>query len=322
MKVQYDGYKLSLVKEAINSALKNMSEANSNFKMVSSRIKKNLEHGPFLSSLPLELSDLNFRIEGLEKSLLSSEELINQSEKEALEDQNISINNDYAGYAQKKFDPLRSLNNPVIGGNVINNAIYSKKIVDIAMAIYNDDINSIYKRSNIGYVSPGKDKDGDGNSKYRSKTYNGEMVNGKFKTDCNGFVSLVLREAIGIGPEKGDSKADDIYSYTFFCPGSFEGSPSYGSYGPRNEEYMKYFKFITSDKTTKEAYDMMASGEIVAGDIIGFNGGSDTHIAIYAGDYKVIENSGEIFYRPFDETKHWGDGSKITVWRVNEELPS
>lgn len=244
--------------------------------------------------------DLDYRNGFIYKKFVSFSKSDNYDEKYTPKDVELSISriddheetfNEILGYGE---DPIES-----IGGQG------GASIAQIALDMYFNR-HDIYGNNNLCYYSP--------DDYYRKNTYNGTKIDGNFHTDCNGFVALVLRAALGIGP----STATNGGSATFFGPGEYSGQ-----WGPRSS-YVNDFVLVKSNLTTLEAYELMLSGELMPGDIIGFNGGSTTHIAIYVGEGKIVDNTGStdscgngnsIKYRSFTESQHYNDGSKIIIWR-------
>ncbi|MDD3048876.1 MAG: M23 family metallopeptidase [Bacilli bacterium] len=192
-----------------------------------------------------------------------------------------------------------------VGGNysLIPGAV-AQNIVTVANAMATGE-HSVYNNSTLCYIGPSKT----GATAIRVNTYNGIKTGAHFLTDCNGFVGLVLKEALGL-TNVGTSKSD----VTFF-------GPSGGQWVPRSHN--NYFTKLTTNGAISptEVDSLIANGGVQPGDIFGFNGGSSTHIIIYVGDGMVVENKGGscgsvIKKQSFTRTNHYDDGSRITIFRA------
>lgn len=133
-------------------------------------------------------------------------------------------------------------------------------IADYARMLYND------RRNEFRYISPSAA----GADEYRINTYNDVKSNGYLTTDCNGFVGYVIHKSLGIGPKKATKVSQVKFAY-----------PS-GNTWKSNESHVKV---IAKGLTLSEALESAKVGDLLA------SNGESTHIQIYIGNGRVIDNT-------------------------------
>ena len=137
-----------------------------------------------------------------------------------------------------------------------------KAIADYAENLYK------YRNKEFRYISPSAA----GADKARINTYNNVKTNGYLYTDCNGFVGYVIHMSAEIGPKTATKVSDVKFAYPI----------ERGGYWASNH---KNVKVIAKNLTLNQALS-----QAVRGDLIASNGDGSSHIRIYIGDGKVIEN--------------------------------
>lgn len=112
------------------------------------------------------------------------------------------------------------------------------------------------------------------NNTTRANTYNGIKTNGRFGTDCNGFVGYTINRALGYGSDVASSS--DKSTFTFFGHGSGLGD----SWSSRTDKFTK----VASGLSLQAALESAPVGSLIS------NYDSDGHhIQVYVGNGQIVD---------------------------------
>ena len=143
---------------------------------------------------------------------------------------------------------------------------WAQMIIEKAMEIYEK------YNGDFSYISPSDAEALEINP--RVLAYNEQKFNGKYRIDCNSFVSIVLHKALGIGVETANSVSD----FQFVRPNS-----NTGEWIPVKDNISQIATGLTLDEALALAQP---------GDILGSVGDGSTHVQIYLGNNVIIDNGG------------------------------
>lgn len=124
------------------------------------------------------------------------------------------------------------------------------------------------------YYNHGKEFTYTQDNKARANTYNGIKTNGRYGTDCNGFVGYVINRALGYGSDKA---TNDRSTFTFFSHGD-------GNWNSSTDKFTKY----AGGLTLSEALATAPVGSLISS----YNDGH--HIQVYVGNGQVVDMANKI----------------------------
>jgi len=136
------------------------------------------------------------------------------------------------------------------------------KIASTALDLYNN------RASEFTYTT---------NNEHRANTYNGIKTNGKFGTDCNGFVGYVINRALGYGSSQATTSNS---TFTFFGHGSNSSDP----WNPRDSKFQKVSINGKTDFSLEAALKSAPVGSIIAS-----HDSTTHHIQVYVGNGQVVD---------------------------------
>lgn len=201
------------------------------------------------------------------------------------------------------------------GGASSNNTVGAgaQAIADMAMYYYQSG------NPYFCYVDPDS-------MQIRANTFNGETsyISDAYRpgnylaTDCNGFVAIVVRDAVGLsGVSIGDATSSDRTSITIGKPN--DDQRIWGVRGWAED----YFDVVAAGISEEEVKKLAKPGDIIGSYY------TSRHLQIYVGDGKVIgntggnigncgkENAGTITYRTLSRA-NGGSNSTYTIIRLKE----
>lgn len=108
----------------------------------------------------------------------------------------------------------------------------------------------------------------------RANTYNGIKTNGRYGTDCNGFVGYVINRAIGYG--SGTASSKDKSTFTFFGHGSGLGD----RWNSRTDKFTK----IAGGLSLSSALESAPIGSLISS-----YDSDGHHIQVYVGNGQVVD---------------------------------
>ena len=201
------------------------------------------------------------------------------------------------------------------GGASLNNTVGAgaQAIADMAMYYYQSG------NPYFCYVNPDS-------MQIRANTFNGKTsyISDAYKpgnylaTDCNGFVAIVVRDAVGLsGVSIGDATSSDRIRITIGKPNNDQRI-----WGVR-EWAEDYFDVVAAGISEEEVKKLAKPGDIIGSYY------TSRHLQIYVGDGKVIgntgwnigncgkENAGTITYRTLSRA-NGGSNATYTIIRLKE----